>query len=308
MIYISVQMARLTPAEVRRGKAEIEAAGGPWTAHNCQLSQDVWTLREGTVNFDEKTRRALQIAHDFFGPDLAGLEVLDLGALEGGLSLEFAAQGARVLCVEGRKQSLTKAQFAAEALALTQIDFICGDVRSLDLGDRRFDLVLCYGLLYHLDGPSAVALVRKMEQWTKRLLILDTHFSVTGKETLELAGGHTYRGQSFREHGQGESAEERATKLWASLDDEISFWLTKPSLLNLLNEAGFTTVYEVASPVVYDYWDRNSEILHKYRDRSVFVAVKSVAAEVRTSPLVNHVPLRAVPENIEELLENFPSS
>jgi len=294
----------LSPAELLRRKAEIEAADGPWTAHNCQLSPDIWTLREGPVNFDEKMRRALQNAHDFFGPDLAGLEVLDLGALEGGLSLEFAAQGAKVACVEGRKQNLIKAQFTAETLGLTQIDFIRRDVRTLDFGARRFDLILCFGLLYHLDGPSAVALVRKTARWTRRLLILDTHFSLTGTEIVEFEG-LTYQGRSYREHNEGVSTEEKAAKVWASLDNEVSFWLTKPSLLNLLNQVGFATVYEVANPIVYDYWDRGSEVLRKYRDRSVFVAVKSVTAEVRTSPKVNEIPPRTIPEDIDDHLIDF---
>src|SRR3982750_1746029 len=131
-------------AELSAGKSRIEEAFGPWTAHNCQLAPGLWTVRPESVNFDEKVRRCLRIANDFFGSDLSGLRVLDLGAGEGGLSLEFAAQGARVVCVDGRQMNVAKAEFAASALGL-DIEFRCQDVRALSTSER-YDLVLCFGL------------------------------------------------------------------------------------------------------------------------------------------------------------------
>ena len=42
-----------------------------------------------------------------------------------------------------------------------------------------------------------------------------------------------------------------------SLDNETSFWITKPSLLNLLHFLGFTTVAEILRPIAFlDYSDR----------------------------------------------------
>ncbi|HEY8021258.1 MAG TPA: class I SAM-dependent methyltransferase [Thermoanaerobaculia bacterium] len=296
---------RLAPAAIARRKAELEQVHGPWTAHNCRLAEGVWTVRDGAVNFDEKVRRALQIAHDFFGPTLSGLAVLDLGAGEGGLSLELAAHGARVVCVEGREASLAKARFAAEALGLRGIDFVREDVRAFDAGPASFDLVICYGLLYHLDAEGAFAVVAKMARLARRLLILDTHFSLAGPEAAGL-GGEEYRGRSFREHPEGATPEQKAAQVWGSLDNETSFWLTKPSLLNLLNRAGFGTVYEVASPLVYDYWDRATGELYRYRDRATLVAVKASRAKVLTSPRVSEVSPRPVPETLSELMIASP--
>jgi SAM-dependent methyltransferase len=284
-------------------KAEIEAAHGPWTAHNCRLADDLWTLRPGSVNFDEKTRRCVRIAQDFFGTDLRGLEVLDLGAGEGGLSLELAAQGARVVCVEGRENNIAKASFVADALGL-EIEFRCQDVRTLAY-DRRFDLVLCFGLLYHLDAASAVRLIQTMGRVTSRLLLLDTHFSLTGPEPVEV-DGDAYRGHLVREYAADTSSEAKKTLLWASLDNDTSFWLSRPSLCNALTRAGFNTVYEVAAPLVYDYWDRQTGARVKYRDRSLFVAARSGATPMRTVAAVEAIEPREVPEDIEQQLVTLP--
>lgn len=225
-------------ADLAAQKISIEETYGPWTAHNCQLTEGLWTIRANGVNFDEKTRRCVRIAQDFFGSNLSGLRVLDLGAGEGGLLLEFAAQGANVVCVEGRQMNIAKAKFAAAALRL-EIDFRCHDVRLLS-EDECYDLVLCFGLLYHLDARSAVRLVETIGRVRERLLVLDTHFSLAAPEAVEI-DGRTYRGHLAREYAVETTAAEKAALPWSSLDNDSSFWLSKPSILNLLARVGFNT-------------------------------------------------------------------
>ena len=294
---------RPAAAELVSQKAHLEATFGPWTAHNCELAPGLWTIRPASVNFDEKTRRCVRIAQDFFGSDLSGVRVLDLGAGEGGLSLEFAAQGARVVCVEGRRMNIAKAEFSASALGL-KIDFRCHDVRQL-CETEHYDLILCFGLLYHLDARSAVRLVETIGRMTERLLVLDTHFSLEGPEVVDL-DGRAYRGHSIPEHPAGTPAEAKVGQAWASLDNETSFWLSKPSLLNLMARAGFSTVYEVSSPMVFDYWDRQTEARVRYRDRSTFVGAKSVGMPMLTATAVNAVDPQPVPEDLEGQLVTWP--
>lgn len=294
---------RKSPAELSADKARIEEAFGPWTAHNCQLAPGLWTIRPESVNFDEKTRRCLRIASDFFGGDLSGLRVLDLGAGEGGLSLEFAAHGARVVCVDGRQMNIAKVEFAASALGL-DIELRCQDVRAISTSER-YDLVLCFGLLYHLDAESTVRLVEMIGAVTERLLILDTHFSLAPKEIFEI-DGRPYHGHLVGEHAPEATAEQKARLAWASLDNNSSFWLSKPSLLNLVGRAGFNTVYEVSYPLVFDYWNRQTETRYKYRDRLTLVGARSVELQILTSPAVNGIAAREVPEDLESRMVNWP--
>ncbi|HEY0613453.1 MAG TPA: class I SAM-dependent methyltransferase [Candidatus Elarobacter sp.] len=261
---------------------------------NCRLADGVWTMVDGTVNFDEKVRRVVQIARDF-GLDLRDRPVLELGAGEGGMSLELAAHGARVVSVEGREANIAKARFAAAALGLTGITFIRDDVRRYDGAPGTFDIVLCSGLFYHLDAPSAVRLAETMARLTDRLAIIDTHVSDTAAEAVHV-GGVEYRGKTFVEHEPGATPEQKAARAWASLDNDTSFWFTRPSLLNLLQRSGFTATYEAVSPLVYDFWDRSTGNRVRYADRATFVAVKTPVAHVQTCPHVNAVPARPLPE------------
>jgi 2-polyprenyl-3-methyl-5-hydroxy-6-metoxy-1,4-benzoquinol methylase len=241
-------------AELHSRKADLEATFGPWTAHNCELAFGVWTLRAGSVNFDEKIRCCVRIVSDFLESDLSGVRVLDVGAGEGGLSLEFAGQGATMVCVAGRRMNIAKAQFVASAPGLP-IEFHCDNVRNLR-ENERYDIVLCFGLLYHVDAASAVRIVEKIGPMTSRLLVLDT-ISAWKDQRSSNIGGRCYRGDSIPEHPAG-TAESKAGQPWASLDNDTSFWFSKPSLLNLLTRVGFNTMYQVASPLVSDYWNRQT--------------------------------------------------
>ncbi|MBI3796935.1 MAG: methyltransferase domain-containing protein, partial [Deltaproteobacteria bacterium] len=92
---------------------------------------------------------------DFLHQPLHNLRVLDLGCLEGMYALEFAQHGAQVLGIEGRLANIEKARFAKRVLGFSNCDFVQDDVRNLSLakyGD--FDVVLCCGILYHLDAPD----------------------------------------------------------------------------------------------------------------------------------------------------------
>ena len=96
---------------------------------------------------------------------ISELRILHLACLEGQYAVEFARQGAQVVAIEGREANIEKARFSKRALGLDNLELIHGDVR--DLSRERhgsFDIVLCLGILYHLDrrtfSPSSSALAR----------------------------------------------------------------------------------------------------------------------------------------------------
>jgi hypothetical protein len=67
------------------------------------------------------------------------------------------------------------------------------------------------------------------------------------RESFE-AEGRSYFGHSYFEFDPASTDEEREAERLASLTNAESFWFTRPSLVNLLTDAGFTSVVEHLGP------------------------------------------------------------
>lgn len=287
-------------------KRRIVERHGPWTAHNIRLGPGVFTISALVLNIEEKARRTVQLVADLAGAPLSELRVLDLGSGEGAFALELALHGAEVLAIEGREANIAKAEFARRALGQERVRFERADVRSLSPEIHgRFDVTFCLGLLYHLDAASVVGLIHAVRRVTRRFAIVDTHFALRPSEEFE-AGGKVYRGASFREHDEGASDEQKQANVWAALDNERSFWLSRASLINCLTDAGFTSVLEVMAPFTYDYYDRADLRRLKYPDRSWFVAWCGEPQELRSHPGAAELSPRRFPEDLGDRLLPSP--
>jgi hypothetical protein len=100
---------------------------------------------------------------------VAGMSVLEVGAGIGDHSHYFLDRGCRMTITETRESSLT----------YVRQRFPSSDVRRLDMehppeqvAGAPFDIVYCYGLLYHLSNPAqALAFLRAN---TRKMLLLET--------------------------------------------------------------------------------------------------------------------------------------
>jgi 2-polyprenyl-3-methyl-5-hydroxy-6-metoxy-1,4-benzoquinol methylase len=221
---------------------------------------------------DDRLRRVAQVASDLAPRPLDQLRVLDLACYEGQFAIEFALQGAEVLGIEGREVNVARARQRAEELGLERLRFLRGDVR--DLRRERhggFDVVLCLGLLYHLDFPDVIRLLEQIAEVCDGLAIIDTHVNLGLSRTFH-DRGREYRGRVYIEHSERASQVERERSRWASLDNTVSFWPTRASLINALIDAGFTSVYECEAPPVAE----------QPLDRRTFVAVKGAATRTQS--------------------------
>lgn len=175
------------------------------------------------------------------------VRIADLGCLEGGYSVAFARAGYDVTGFEVRTENLACCEYLRSQLNLPNLRFVPGDVRQTLTGN--WDAVFCCGLLYHLDNP--VAFLNLLGQVTRRLLIVQTHFSPRPDSTHEGRGGHWASEDNVR---------------MSSWQNARSFWLAKNELLAAMNEAGFPLVFEQA-----DYRD---DIRVPEPDRGMFVGMK----------------------------------
>lgn len=228
---------------------------GPWVADSISLPHGIETnpKRPGPTR---GLRRAVQVIADLSGKPWSQLRILDLGSLEGGFALEFASQGAEVVAIEGRESNNAHARFAAEAFGLKNVKFVTDDVRNLSREKYgQFDVVLCSGILYHLTGEDACRLVSSIVSVCRHLAIIDTHVGLKPKHSFRW-NDRTYSGFLYQEHPAGDPLEVKSMRKQASLDNEKSSWFTRPSLLNLLRDAGFTSTCEVLSPGFCPFADR----------------------------------------------------
>jgi len=235
--------------EIIESKNQVIAKYGHWTAHNLCLQDEVYTIAPEIVGDEIKLNRIVQCVFDLAGGSVKGLRVLDLACLEGLYAIEFARHGANCLGIEGREANIEKARFAKQVLQLDNLDFVQDDVRNLSAGKYGcFDVVLCLGVLYHLDAPDVGPFIERLGEVCQRICIVDTRIALSPTAQYRYQD-RTYSGIKGREHGPGDSSETKQSRLWASLDNADNFWLSRAALYNALSHAGFTTVYECSVPV-----------------------------------------------------------
>lgn len=263
----------------------------PWTSHNIELAPGVFTLPGQPPLHDEPRARAIRRELQRFaardGAGLNGLRGLDLGCLEGGFTLELARLGVQALGIEGRESNFVKCQALAEHLALPQLRFELNDVKALSAERHgRFDLVLCLGLLYHLDDPAAfIAQLGRELTAESAVMFLDTHVappddvslgafngrSALSPLTVVQHAGHDYAGRWYHEYDPTAPAPDEA---WTSVSNARSFWPTEAALISMLIRGGFTSVYPV-----YGNFEIGQEFaLRREYSRAWYVVVKEPRA------------------------------
>jgi hypothetical protein len=113
---------------------------------------------------------------------VAGMSVLEVGAGIGDHSHYYIDRGCRVTITEAR----------AENLRYLAARYPTSDVRFLDMDSPAtvegspFDVIHCYGLLYHLSRPEQA--LEFLSQNTSRLLILETCVSFGESAEVNLTG------------------------------------------------------------------------------------------------------------------------
>lgn len=260
---------------------------GEWTNHNIQLDDNFYTIGDRITGSEVKVRRILQAIADVVDRPLESLRVLDLACLEGLYGIELALHGAEVVAIEGREANIEKARFAKDTLALDNLQLYQDDVRNLCREKYgSFDVVLCLGLLYHLDEPDIFLFMENMADVCQKLLVLDTHVSMVAEKCC-VYKQQKYWGRSYVEHSPDTTTEEKNKMLWASLDNLNSFWFTRSSLYNILSDVGFTSVYECHNPAVMKY-----EIMRqkKESDRNTFLAIKGQNQKIFSSQIADEMP------------------
>ncbi len=267
--------------ELQDALDELKRKYGEW-AYDIPLPFDIWT-RGNLQKPHTRLKRIVQVVSDLSEKPLSECRILDLGCLDGIFSIEFAMHGANTIGIEIREANIKKAIFCKEALGLQNLEFCQDDVRNVSLESYgRFDAIVCSGILYHLPAADAINLINRMYDMVTRVVVIDTHVALTPVEQF-IDGDEEYWGHVYREHSDTAMSEEKAKALWASWDNPTSFWFTRPSLVNILNKTGFSSIYECFVPAHVNFGKPGLE----HRDRCTFVALKDDICDLATSPSAN---------------------
>jgi SAM-dependent methyltransferase len=237
---------------------------GPWN-HNIALPHGVYTA--ACEDYYPAHREVMHIVRDRLGGEFTGQRIIDIGCLEGYFSIECALQGAHVLGVDGKLLNLRKCEFVRSVLGVDRATFVQRDAMDITRdSDGRFDAVLALGLLYHLENPRVF--LENMAGLCDGFAVIDTHVALEDQpeaikdewrpELSELRtfrfGSGQYEGRLFREFPVGTSREVKDVSPTASLENEVSVWLTEESLVQMLHDVGFSRTEKVTFPKEARTW------------------------------------------------------
>lgn len=267
--------------QIQKELDEIKSKYGEWN-FDIPLPYGIWT--KGNLGEPHtRLKRIVQIINDLSKKPISECRILDLGCSDGMFSIEFAMQGANTIGVEAREGTIKKAIFSKDVLGLKNLEFRQDDVRKVSVKSYgQFDIIVCSGIFYHLSAEEAFNLVSTMFEMTNRLLVLDVRVAFEAKERV-LHEKNEYWGAPFQEHPEHATAQEKEKRVFYSLDNTYSFWFTRPSLINLLSKAGFSSIYECYFPIHKNFG--KSGIHHK--DHLTFIAIKDKVVKLNTSPTAN---------------------
>lgn len=216
----------------------VDIFAGDWASH---LPIDGVTSGKVELFDDARIRWLLERLGD-----IREWDVLELGPLEGGHTAALLGAGAgTVTAVEANKSAYLRCLVVRDLLGLDRARFLLGDFdKFLQASDRRYDLLLGSGVLYHMVDPLQTLL--DMMRLSDRIFIW-SHFvdraamppgdrrwrPMTGEVTQRTIDGETvtYHVRSYR-------GTEAKSEFCGGIMSR-SIWLDKDEVLALLQRRGF---------------------------------------------------------------------
>lgn len=183
---------------------------------------------------------------------ISGKRVLDVGCGVGHLAHFFKNKKCEVVCVDARKNNIEILKNKHPELEAYHLNIETDSIEHLG----QFDIIFCYGLLYHLENP--ILALRRMNQACKDFLLLETIVTDCPHPIMQLVDESLSSNQALNGMGHRPS----------------------PSyVIFVLNRIGFSHVYMSETQpnhkdFIFDWKEDMSCVRDGHNLRCVFVASK----------------------------------
>jgi 2-polyprenyl-3-methyl-5-hydroxy-6-metoxy-1,4-benzoquinol methylase len=272
-----------------------------FTVHNIELDDGTFTnpggLSTGSNSTYQSAKRVLDLV---FPGNKEHLRLADVGCLEGGYTVAFARLGFQALGLDVRQLNIDACRYVQSKVNLPKLDFVLDNAWNI-ANYGPFDATFCCGLLYHLDKPREF--IQILAKTTKRVLILDTHFSeaqdspsliqprrlrrfvakilplqqnATTTHKLGYMTEHEgLRGRWYSEFQTNRAFRDRANRRLASWDNRRSFWIQREYLVSAIKDAGFDLVLEQFDQLTPNIAHEMTEGSYRIHGRGTFIGIKT---------------------------------
>ncbi len=206
----------------------------------CDLSPLLEVTGTGANLLFTHDKRPLQVAERFGGGGLLqGMNLLEIGPLEGAHTWKFEQLGAEsIVAVEASAEAWLKCLIVKELLGLTRARFLLGDALAyLQEERRRFDIVMCSGVLYHMADP--LELIEQIATVSDRCFVW-THYYHPDRHPVEFAPATVVRnGEQFTywRHTYGD----RSVGFWGG-NQSTAVWMSREDLLRAFELFGLDKI------------------------------------------------------------------
>ncbi len=168
---------------------------------------------------------ALRRALRQLAPAMGLTSALDAGCGIGFFAQMLADMGLRVRGFDGRLDNVIEAR-----QRFPEIPFHQGDVESADIANfGSFDLVLCFGLLYHLENPMRA--IRNLRGLTEKALFIESMCVPGDRSRMQMREEPSFDDQSLT---------------------DVAFYPSEMCLVKMLYRAGFANVYQLTQMPEHD--------------------------------------------------------
>ncbi len=214
----------------------IDIFRGHWASDLQPICRDAIAGDAGHFDSDPKPAWAAQTLGS--NNRLDGLSVLELGPLEAGNTYNLERLGAAVLAIEANVEAYLKCLIVKEIAGLSRARFLLGDFNKfLAATSKRFDLIYCSGVLYHM--PDPISLIEMMSKVTDKVFVWSHVYDEQHYTGAKRTKGYDARFPNIELWSCDNSASMSGSRFWGG-NEPISRWMRAQQMVDMFKHFGFS--------------------------------------------------------------------